>query len=252
MKVPLLKKHIWKILTDNLSYLPAKILSIICRVCIRSIAKKCCLNRIKTLVQIHDFSLWNIDQLALQIEGGIHPKHRLIGYHDFFVKHVKPGDKILDVGCGNGAVSYSMASAGAYVTGFDLDQRSIEFGKKYHRHPRLKLFRHDLREFSNNDSFDVVVMSNVLEHMEHRVDILKQLCRQCNPKRFLIRVPMIDRDWLVPYKKELGMYYYSDPTHVTEYTLGTFIAEMKSAELSINEITVRWGEIWASLTPDIN
>ena len=56
---------------------------------------------------------------------------------------------------------------------------------------------------------------------------------------------MIDRNWYVPMKKELGLPYYSDETHFTEYTLESFKKEIAEAELSIDHYQINWGEIWA-------
>ena len=67
------------------------------------------------------------------------------------------------------------------------------------------------------------------------------------PERWLIRVPMINRDWLVPLKKELGIPYFSDSTHYTEYTLEGFENEMMKAGLIIQHSEVKWGEIWAEV-----
>ncbi len=49
----------------------------------------------------------------------------------------------------------------------------------------------------------VIVLSNVLEHVENRNEFLLRLILICN--RFLIRVPMVNRDWFVLYKRERGM-----------------------------------------------
>lgn len=98
-----------------------------------------------------------------------------------------------------------------------------------------------------NGHFDVIVMSNVLEHIEDRIGLLKMIQDKINPERWLIRVPMINRHWLVPLKKELGMRYYSDPTHCTEYTIESFQAEMAEVGLTIQHSQVKWGEIWAEV-----
>jgi len=90
-------------------------------------------------------------------------------------------------------------------------------------------------------------MSNVLEHIEDRIGLLKMIQDKINPERWLIRVPMINRHWLVPLKKELGMSYFSDPTHYTEYTLESFKDEMVDAGLEVRHTEVTWGEIWAEV-----
>jgi len=90
----------------------------------------------------------------------------------------------------------------------------------------------------------------VLEHIEHRVDFLKRIIRQVNwareeQKRFLFRVPQIDREWLVPYKKEMGVEYRLDPTHYVEYTLESFTKEMDEAGIRIINVDTRFAEIYA-------
>jgi hypothetical protein len=60
---------------------------------------------------------------------------------------------------------------------------------------------------------------------------------------------MFDREWRVPLRKELGLYYFSDPTHFIEYTRDSFEREMAEARLDIVHLQVNWGEIWAEVRP---
>lgn len=62
---------------------------------------------------------------------------------------------------------------------------------------------------------------------------------------FLIRVPMLDRDWVTLYKKELGLEYRLDVTHFVEYTLNSFAKELEDAGLKMESYRVRYGEIYA-------
>lgn len=94
-------------------------------------------------------------------------------------------------------------------------------------------------------------MSNVLEHIEHRPEMLKTLNEKYKPKRFIIRVLVYERDWRVPLKDELGIDYKLDETHFIEFTLETFEEETSIAGLKIDHIEVRWGEIWAVLSSRI-
>jgi hypothetical protein len=41
-------------------------------------------------------------QEATRLGNGIHPKHRLMKYHDFFVNRVQREERVLDIGCGIG------------------------------------------------------------------------------------------------------------------------------------------------------
>ena len=189
-----------------------------------------------------------INRLAIEYDGGVHVKHRLMRYHEFFVSRVKPGERVLDVGCGYGAVAYSLATqAGALVTGIDLNEGNIIKAQARFQHTNLSFVHGDARTSLPSGAWDVVVLSNILEHLEHRVSFLADIQRRINPSRILIRLPMIDRDWRVPLRKELGLYYFSDPTHYTEYTRESFEQEMGEAGLTIRHIQYNWGELWAEV-----
>ena len=84
-------------------------------------------------------------------------------------------------------------------------------------------------------SWHTVILSNALEHIDARVDFLKRLCGRHAPERILIRVPLFERDWQVPMRRELGVGYFSDPTDFIEHTLGEFETKMDAAGLDIVE-----------------
>ena len=66
-----------------------------------------------------------------------------------------------------------------------------------------------------------------------------------NHKRFLIRVPMLNREWIVIYKKQPGLDYRLDASHHVEYTLEQFTEELKRANIVIKHVEIRFGEIYA-------
>jgi SAM-dependent methyltransferase len=189
-----------------------------------------------------------IDQEAVRYEHGVHVKHRLTRYHDFFVNRISPGERILDVGCGNGAVAYDVADrAGAWVVGIDLDPVYIAQARERFSHPRVEYRLGDALVDLPPDGFDAVILSNVLEHLPGRPEFLKKLVAAARPARLLIRVPLFERAWQVPLRRELGLEWRSDATHETEYTWETFTEEMAASNLVISHVEIRWGEIWAEV-----
>ena len=242
---------------------------------------------VKLFLWLHSFSYRVVGFLASQVEDGIHPKHRLMDYHRFFVDNINEGDVVLDVGCGNGALTYNIAEKAGRVVGVDLNKKNIAFAKKRYlrgnidyvcgdatkdlglfdaqyeavimpnimdkedssiRHVSIEkginnLYGDALNELLNKKPFDVLVLSNVLEHIEKRVEFLEKL--QGEGDRFLIRVPMINRDWITPYKKELGLDYRGDKEHYIEYTFDSFGKELEEVGLEIVEYSIQFGEIWA-------
>lgn len=187
--------------------------------------------------------------MAIVYGGGIHTKHRHMNYHDFFVERIQAGEQVLDIGCGTGVVAYDVAErVQANVVGIDLEPANIVQAQQYHAHPRIAYCIGDALDRFLSGSFDVVILSNVLEHLPNRPLFLRRLQQTVAPSRFLIRVPLFERDWRVPLKQELGVEWRLDLTHETEYTLESFAEEMKVAGLRITYQEIRWGEIWAEIT----
>jgi 2-polyprenyl-3-methyl-5-hydroxy-6-metoxy-1,4-benzoquinol methylase len=185
---------------------------------------------------------------AVEYGGGTHTKHRHTRYHDFFISRVRQGERVLDVGCGIGAVAFDIAErSGAWVVGVDLSTENIETARKRYQHPRVEYRVQDGLRDNQDGRFDVVVLSNILEHLPERSAFLRRLQQAARPSKMLIRVPLFERDWQVPLKRELGVEWRLDATHETEYTLESFLEEMTTAGCRIVHQEVRWGEIWAEV-----
>lgn len=191
-------------------------------------------------------------QAAVEAEGGLHPKHRVMRYHDFFVERIRPGERVIDLGCGVGALAASIAArARAEVTGMDWSEASLGRAGKLaaERGVSLSLIRGDITRDRAPGAFDVIVLSNVLEHIDGRAERLAMWREWYRARRILIRVPAFDREWRVPWKKELGVEWRLDVTHETEYTRAQLEQEAGEAGLRITELIARWGEYWAVCEP---
>lgn len=203
---------------------------------------------LKIALKVHSFSYKLISYLAIKYENGLHPKHRLIGYHEFFYNNIKPEDRVLDIGCGNGSLAKDVAMHAKSVTGIDIDEKLIEKAKRKNPAPNLTYTTGDATKDLSHEKFDVIIMSNVLEHIDERVAFLKGIRHLAD--KFLFRVPMIDREWVTLYKKEIGLDYRLDTTHFTEYTFAQFKSEFEQAGYRIDSHTVQFGEIWAIIYPN--
>ena len=203
---------------------------------------------LRELLGFDDVVTGATNEVALVYGGGVHVKHRLMQYHDFFVSRIRPGERVLDVGCGYGAVAHSIATrADARVTGLDMDHDNVARARARFGSAHLQFVEGVAPQDVPDEVFDVVVASNVLEHVEHRQEFLQRIQRRTRARRWLIRVPMADRDWRVPLRTELGLFAFSDPTHFTEYTRESFDAEMAAAGFEVRHLQVNWGEIWAEV-----
>jgi SAM-dependent methyltransferase len=205
---------------------------------------------VRELLTSYDDVYRRLDQAAIAYEGGVHVKHRLTGYHDFFVERVRPGERVLDLGSGKGELAHDLVlRSGASVVGIDNDPSHLAFARARFTDERLDFREGDVREGIPQGHFDVVVMSNVLEHLEGRAELLRNVVASAAPSRLLFRVPVYARDWTVPLKREVGLPAYWDPDHEIEYDPESFRAELSGAGLEVTELALKWGEIWAVAEP---
>ncbi len=197
---------------------------------------------LKLLMRIDNLCYKSVSMLAIAAEGGIHPKHRLTNYHQFFIDNVSPNDTVLDIGCGNGFLTCDLAKKARHVTAIDINKDNIEFARMNYNRENIKYLHGDATRFDFKARFDIVVMSNLLEHIDNRLYFLSKIRKLANT--FLIRVPQFDRDWLTYYKSELGVEYRLDPTHKIEYTMASLSRELKQAGMGIKKASIHFGEIW--------
>jgi 2-polyprenyl-3-methyl-5-hydroxy-6-metoxy-1,4-benzoquinol methylase len=198
---------------------------------------------VRFLMRLHNLCYRNISWLVLIAEGGIHPKHRLTNYHQFFIDNISNGDTVLDIGCGNGFLTSDIAKKAGSVTAIDLSERNIEIARRDFSGDNIDYICGDVTEFDFKKGYNVITLSNLLEHIANRHDFLTRIRSLAN--KFLIRVPTINRDWLTYYKMESGIEYRLDATHKIEYTLESFTQELAEAGMTIEKTSLQFGEIWA-------
>lgn len=198
---------------------------------------------LRVLVRLDNLVYKLLSQLAILENDGIHPKHRILNYHAFFTNNIRATDRVLDLGCGNGANAYDIAEKAREVVGIDLDPRNIKVAERRFSRPNLHYQVGDATVTDANGTFDVIVLSNVLEHIEKRVEFLNSLHPLSN--KILLRVPMINRDWLTIYKKEHRLEYRLDPTHFIEFTTEILNDELRRGGWKIQNFSIQFGECWA-------
>jgi SAM-dependent methyltransferase len=192
-----------------------------------------------------------INNRALSYGNGEHPKHYLTMYHQFFLNNIFDGESVIDIGCGYGSVSRSIAIAkpNSKILGIDNDKIRLQQALDSGNPSNLRFIYGDVIQYQFKENWDVVVLSNVLEHIENRIEFLLLVHSNIKAKRFLIRVPCYERDWQVPMRDEFGINYFTDSDHKIEHKLIEFYSEIHQSNLEITEIITNWGEIWAVCLP---
>lgn len=194
------------------------------------------------LVYLHNISYKLISKFAIIENNGTHPKHALMNYHQFFVDHMDGTDVVLDIGCGSGENAFDISQKAKEVYAIDYVEKKIRNAEKKYAKHNLHFIYGDVLKYNFQRSFDKIVLSNVLEHIESRIDFLSGLQNISNT--ILLRIPMRDRDWLTVYKKDHGFEYRLDPTHFIEYTLNDLKQELLESGWGIVEYSIQFGEFW--------
>ena len=92
------------------------------------------------------------------------------------------GLRILDIGCGAGLLSESMATLGATVTGVDPAARNIAIARAHADTMGLDIdYRQGAVEDLAADPFDVVLNMEVVEHVESLPTFMELCCRLTRP-----------------------------------------------------------------------
>lgn len=193
----------------------------------------------------------SIDYIALwDSQDGLHPKHRLTDYHDFFARRISRRQTVLDIGCGCGAVAADMARlTGARVIGIDKDAGNIERARALCAGMGAEFICADALA-AELPPADIIILSNVLEHLDKREEFLKILRRRIRAKLLLVRVPQYERHWLVPYAKHLGLDTLLDPTHHIEHRQEEILGELAAAGWRVRFVEARWGEYRIEAVPE--
>ncbi len=93
--------------------------------------------------------------------------------------------RILDVGCGGGILSESMARLGANVTGIDMGEAPLGVARLHALETGVKVdYQHSTAEsFADNHEaeFDVVTCMEMLEHVPDPESIVRACAKACKP-----------------------------------------------------------------------
>ena len=99
------------------------------------------------------------------------------------------GINCLDIGCGGGILSEKLKRLGANVTGIDASKSSIEIAQEHAKKSRLEINYKcittskllEIKEQKDLNKFDLVIASEVIEHVYDRKTFLSDISNLCRP-----------------------------------------------------------------------
>jgi len=103
---------------------------------------------------------------------------------EFARPHLKPRDRVLDIGCGDGALVRTLQQFGAAPMGVDLDPEGARFIERTYRIP-VVVAPFEQAAFADGQ-FDSVVATHVIEHLFEPVDAMGKMHRLLKPGGLLV------------------------------------------------------------------
>lgn len=97
--------------------------------------------------------------------------------------------RVLDIGCGVGALSFYLASKGAVVDGIDISSRAISICNAYKKEANIKnvhFINADVENLDAPNKYDLIICSEVIEHVNNDVGLLRSAKRLLKPKGLIL------------------------------------------------------------------
>lgn len=125
------------------------------------------------------------------VNGPMKPLHALNPLRlEYIQKHAEiAGKNVLDMGCGGGILTESLAKAGAIATGIDMSDDAISIAKQHAEKSDLKIHyeRTRIEDFSalHPNTFDVITCMEMLEHVPDPFSIVEAASQLLKPNGYL-------------------------------------------------------------------
>ncbi|WP_434926118.1 bifunctional 2-polyprenyl-6-hydroxyphenol methylase/3-demethylubiquinol 3-O-methyltransferase UbiG [Shewanella sp. HL-SH2] len=134
--------------------------------------------------------------------GSFKPLHQLnplrLNYIDQTAQGIF-GKKVLDIGCGGGILSESMAKIGAHVDGLDMGNEPLEVARLHALETGvtvnyIKCTAEEYRD-THQAYYDVVTCMEMLEHVPDPLSVIQACCDMVKPDGYVF-FSTINRNWM--------------------------------------------------------
>ena len=101
--------------------------------------------------------------------------------HDKILNLVEKNKKVLDIGCASGYLASFLKEKGCIVEGVDTDSESIKEAMNYCKAYVLDISKEDIK-----GEYDVIILGDILEHLEYPDKILSKLKENLNKDGYIV------------------------------------------------------------------
>ncbi len=161
---------------------------------------------------------------------------------EFLLARVKPGDRVLDLGCKYGEISGLVAEKAGRVIAVDHDASALEKARAAHAAKNLEFIHADAFDVLQRESgpMDVVVLSHILEHLEEPGEMLTRL--RAHVKHCYIELPDLDASYLNHYRHlAAAKLQYTDNDHIWEFDRDSLHEVIEGAGWRVLDSEYRYG-----------
>lgn len=170
--------------------------------------------------------------------GYIHDKQNVSPRYLIILKLAGTGKDVLDVGCGEGFLSQLLAAQGNNVIGIDVSEEAIELSRK----DKVEAYVCDIENENPPfvKKFDIIVMSEILEHLVSPRNALNKLKKYLSKDGFfIITFPNIA---FYKYRCQLLLgrfpeqHLYDKSEHLHYWALPDFLQFLRSCNMRCDQV----------------
>ncbi len=144
----------------------------------------------------------------------------------------KPGS-VLEMGCGDGLMLDALRNRGWNVAGTERTEKMAEFARK---NLGLQVYVGGFDEIPRGQKFDLIVLFQVLEHLNDPVATLQQCATLLEPEgKLIIAVPNL-KSWQSEYASSYW-FHLDVPRHLFHFSPESLRNALKIAGLSVSSIS---------------
>ena len=116
--------------------------------------------------------------------------------------------EILDIGCGGGLISETMARLGGNITGIDASEKNIKVAKLHCKQNNLKInyLNKSPEQLEEKEKFDIILNLEIVEHIDN-LDLYLESCKNLLKKNGLMFTATINRTLTSYIKAIIGAEY---------------------------------------------
>jgi demethylmenaquinone methyltransferase/2-methoxy-6-polyprenyl-1,4-benzoquinol methylase len=154
-----------------------------------------------------------LETVSTRYDSGIRliTSGRILEVYDRLTGHIRNGQKVLDIGCGTGALAIRAAGKGAIVTGIDVNPNMLAVARKkaeeYGVGGKMELIEMGVAELAHMDSehFDAVISGLCFSELSQGElsYALKEIIRVLRPNGYLLVADEVRPDsffWMILHR----------------------------------------------------